>query len=123
MGVVQKLHKNASVSDTASPPAHLSADARAWWVKIVSTWEIEDADLLVLGAGLTAYDRAEQARRLIEAEGIVIDSPQGRKSNPAILTERDSRVALLRALRQLGLDGEVSGPVGRPTASSRRLRS
>jgi P27 family predicted phage terminase small subunit len=105
-----------------SPPKHLSRDACAWWVKIVSTWELGDSDLLVLSAGLQAFDRMEQARKLIDAEGLVIDSPQGRKGNPAALLERDSRTALMRAMRQLGLDGDVPGPVGRPTASSRRLR-
>ena len=33
---------------TPDPPAHLSAAAKLWWVKIVSEFDLEDASLLIL---------------------------------------------------------------------------
>jgi len=54
------------------------------------------------------------AQALIKRHGLMVKS----RANPAVMIERDSRLAMLRALRQLNLDLEPlrDGP-GRPPGS------
>ena len=58
--------------------------------------------------------RMRGAQALIKRHGLMVKS----RANPAVMIERDSRLAMLRALRQLNLDLEPlrDGP-GRPPGS------
>jgi len=64
-----------------------------------------------------ALDRQKQAAEAIETHGVVLvneDTGQIRP-NPACVVERDSRAAMLSALRALRLDIEIApGKPGRP---------
>lgn len=101
--------------DAPKPPVHLSRAAKSWWRKIVTDWDLELDALLVLQVALESYDRLVQARSLIDEEGIVVTDPSGRKrAHPALAVEKEARLALLRAWRQVGLDVETPGPMGRP---------
>jgi phage terminase small subunit len=97
-------------------PPHLSETAREWWNKITAGWDLDDAGLLILQAALESFDRAEQARSIIAADGLFLDG----KPHPAARIERDARAAMLTALKQLHLDVEPVGPVGRPSTLGRR---
>lgn len=99
----------------AKPPKHLSREAKAIWRQVVQGWEMDEGGLFILRQALEAFDRLNQARELIDREGIVVTDPSGRKrAHPALMVEKESRLALLRAWRQLGLDVEPPLPVGRP---------
>ena len=54
------------------PPDHLSREAKSWWQKINEEWELGIDALLVLRGALEAFDRCEQARKLLEKEGPVL---------------------------------------------------
>lgn len=97
-------------------PTHLSEAAAAWWDRIVRGWDLDDAGLLILTAALESLDRANQAQAVIAAEGLFQDG----KPHPACRVERDARAAMLTALKQLHLDLEPIGPVGRPPSTGRR---
>ena len=91
-------------------PKHLSDSAQGWWERITTEYSLSDsASLLVLQASLEAYDRATEARELIDAEGAVVrdrfDQP---KPHPAAAIERDNRSALIQGLKSLGLHEELS---------------
>ena len=96
-------------------PTHLSEAAAGWWLRLVRSWELDDAGLLILQAALESFDRAEQARSVVEAEGLLIAG----KPHSAVRIERDSRAAMLVALKSLHLDLEPVGPVGRPPGGRR----
>lgn len=95
---------------------HLSGDAAKWWTRIVTEFDLDSAALLILQAALEAFDRMVEAQEAIRRDGAIIrdrfDIP---KQHPATLVERDSRTAMLSALKALHLDLEPlhDGP-GRP---------
>jgi P27 family predicted phage terminase small subunit len=98
-------------AELAPAPRHLSAEARAWWTKFVEGWNLDDAGKFILTAGLEAFDRMRGAQRQIQREGLTAKG----KLHPAAAVERDARLAMLRALRQLGLDIEpLRDRPGRP---------
>lgn len=101
---------------TPKPPKGLSSEAQGWWTKICSGWELDDAGFLVLQNAMEAFDRMRQAQVLISKDGIVATDRFGQaKVHPAVLVERDSKAALLRALRAMNLAIEpLNDTAGRP---------
>ena len=99
------------------PPRHLSKEARNWWAKLQEDFDIADtAGILILTTAAEAFDRMRQAQATIAEEGAVVrdrfDQP---KSHPATVAERDSRAAMLAALKALNLDLEpLKERPGRP---------
>jgi P27 family predicted phage terminase small subunit len=86
-------------------PANLSATSRNLWGRLRDEYGIRDvAGLAVLEQALRSLDRAEQARRLLDRQGVVVTDRWGQsKPHPAAAVERDSRAAFLAAVRQLGV--------------------
>jgi hypothetical protein len=99
---------------TDKAPRHLSAEARDMWARFVDDWDLDGAALLILQTALESFDRMRSAQRLIAKNGLV----KAGRANAAVVIERDSRLSMLRALRQLNLDLEPlrDGP-GRPGGS------
>jgi P27 family predicted phage terminase small subunit len=97
-------------------PEHLSTEAKGWWERIVSRWDLDDAALLILEGALEAFDRMRQAQAVLDEEGVIALDRFGKpKQHPATLVERDAKNALLRGIKALGLDLEPVNPgPGRP---------
>ena len=96
-----------------APPEHLTEPAAAFWRDVVTEYELDAHNLKRLEAACDSYDRMCAARRAVLEAGMVFEDRFGQvKPSPAIAIERDARLALLRALRELGLDIPV--PEGRP---------
>ncbi|OGP13092.1 MAG: hypothetical protein A2052_03730 [Deltaproteobacteria bacterium GWA2_54_12] len=91
-------------------PQGLSKAAVSWWGKLLREYQITDnAGLLLLEQALRSFDRAEEARLIIDKEGAVIrDRFNQARTHPACQVERDSRAAVVKTLAALGIDG---GPV------------
>ena len=103
---------------TRLPPAprHLRADGKDLWKRVVSEYELPTDALLILQMACESWDRACDARRALDENGTVfVDRFKQIKARPEIFIERDSREAVARRLKQLGLDLEPlhAGP-GRP---------
>lgn len=104
-------------NSTYKTPPGLSAAAKEWWKKLATEYEIDDAaGLLLLETALQAFDRMHQARELITQHGAVtMDRFNQLRPNPATTIERDSRAAMLGALKALNLDIEpLHDGAGRP---------
>ena len=83
---------------------------KRFWRRAVSEFELESDALLILRTACEAWDRAQQARVAIAKDGLTVNN----RRNPCIDIEAQSQSLFLRAMRQLGLDIEPTGPVGRP---------
>ncbi len=98
-------------------PAHLSPEAQDHWCRIVSEYQIIDAGgLLILTTAMESFDRMRQAQTIVAEHGAVLVADDGGlKANPAVAIERDSRAAMMAALKQLNLDLEpLRDKIGRP---------
>lgn len=99
------------------PPEHLTHASRAWWSEVMGEYALESHHLRLLTLAAEAYDRAAQARELIDKEGLVVRTRDGgRKAHPAVAIERDARLAFARLVRELDLDAEPAPPTVRPPA-------
>lgn len=98
----------ANRKDLPKPPKHLSKEAKRKWGEFVAAWDFNLDALLILRTALEAFDRMNQAREILAREGITILDHNGViKSHPCVGIERDSRSAMNRAFKQLGLDRPV----------------
>jgi len=105
---------------TIKPPPGISQAAKKLWGALTKEYDIGDpAGLAILTAGLESFDRAAEAKKILDAEGPVVTDRWGqRKSHPATTVELASRAAWLNAIRMLNLDVEVSNrSPGRPPAN------
>lgn len=87
----------------------LTRPTREWAKKILSEYELDShhARLLILAG--QAWDRIQEAREVIKKHGATyVDRFDCPHSRPEVATERDSRIAFARLLRELNLDGEAS---------------
>jgi phage terminase small subunit len=89
------------------PPAHLTPETKAWWQAVVGSQDIEPHQLRTLQCACEAWDRKEQARAALNEHGLSYVDDRGMvRARPEVAVERDSRVAYLRAMRELKLDVE-----------------
>jgi P27 family predicted phage terminase small subunit len=89
------------------PPRHLSKEAKVWWKRLNEKWVLDEPSLLVLEHLLEAFDRMREAQATLAEKGSYFeDRFKQWKAHPATLVERDSRQAVLRGLKALGLDLE-----------------
>jgi P27 family predicted phage terminase small subunit len=90
----------------------LSRDARDLWLSIERTYVLEDHHVAILTAALEAWDRARDARHVIESKGLTYEDRFGQpKPRPEVKIEKDARGQFRRLMRELGLDfAEVPEP-------------
>jgi len=92
-------------SDIPTPPADLHADGKAFWERIVSTYELSDAQMAVLGFAARQCDRAAAARDRLKVEGLTVQDHRGvEKESPVVAVERHATNTFLRLIKTLGLD-------------------
>jgi hypothetical protein len=99
------------------PPAHLGVDGLELWTSIREEYGITDpGGLALLRTAAEAADRIASCRRQLDEQGEVLTIRGVPRAHPAAAIERDSRAALVRAIRYLNLDVEpLRDRPGRPT--------
>jgi phage terminase small subunit len=92
---------------TPAAPAHLAAATREWWKQIASDFVLESHHLRLLTRAAEAWDRGEQARKVLDKQGLTyMDRFEQPRARPEVGIERDSGIAFARLLRELCLDVE-----------------
>jgi phage terminase small subunit len=108
------MGKNPKKTRPPKAPAHLQLATRKWWNQVVGTYELEEHHLKLLALACKAWERSEQAREVLDREGLTYLDGEKPKPRPEIAVERDSRIAFARLLRELALDVEPPADVRPP---------
>jgi len=100
----------------AKPPAYLELSGRKLWKAICEQFEFNPAELQVLETGLACLQRRNQARALLDHEGLVIKSDSGTcHAHPAASIEKQAHAGWIAAFRALGLrEDQIEFRPGRP---------
>ena len=105
----------AKARKNPEPPEHLSEASQAWWREVIDGYDLAGHDLKLLELACGAYDRATEARAVIEREGITFETKSGDvKTHPAVLIENQARTSFARLVREMGLDLAETSPDSRP---------
>lgn len=98
------------------PPKHLSASSKKLYREIATDYGLEHdgAALAVLKLACESLDLAETARLELARDGTTVVTSAGTlKTHPAAAVLRDAKIAAIRALRELSLEGSEPAPDGR----------
>src|SRR5262249_42362825 len=94
----------STATDTPPAPAHLSAETKTWWDMVLSEHELETHQLRTLQVAYEAWDLKERARRAVAEPGLsYVANKNMVRARREVTIERDSRIAYLRAVRELHL--------------------
>jgi phage terminase small subunit len=96
-------------------PRGLSHATRAWWHAVDDGYDLEAHHRKLLTVACQTWDRLQEIRAVIAAEGIEVPGrfPGQRMAHPLLSAERQSAVAFARLIRELALD-DASPPETRP---------
>jgi phage terminase small subunit len=100
---IQKTREAAKVAQTQTPnpPPHLSKKMKEFWCSVFKLATPQPFEVLILKEACEAFDRAEQARRILKKEGLVYsDRFQQPRSRPEVGIERDSKALFAKLLKQ-----------------------
>ena len=98
---------------TATPdkihvPANLSPASRRWFRETAENFILDQHHIKLLELAARTWDRAEEARKLLKADGLTFTDRYGQlKPHPAVAIERDSQLRFARLIRELRLDDEM----------------
>jgi P27 family predicted phage terminase small subunit len=107
-GPVALASVNPQQTEPPEPPASLSPTAREAWRRYMQEFEAWSAgDLRLLELALHAQDRAEQCRRRLKADGLVLRARRGglRRVHPLVRVEKAAIDFMITVFKQLGLVG------------------
>jgi phage terminase small subunit len=91
--------------NTPKPPPHLRPATAQWFASVVGNYEMEAHHVRLLTLACEAWDRGQQAREIIDRDGITfVDRFGCPKPRPEVAVERDSRIAFARLIREIGID-------------------
>lgn len=100
------------------PPAGLRAPGKALWASVTAGYVLGGHELLILAEAARTADLLDLLEVEVRAGGAVVDSPHGRKANPAAVEARQQRLTLARLIVALRIP--IEDATGR--TQSRPLR-
>jgi P27 family predicted phage terminase small subunit len=87
-----------------APPHHLSKKMKRFWIRALESHNLQPYQIEILLKALEAYDRAEQARRILKREGLTYQDRFGQpRSRPEVAVERDARAQFAKLIDRAGL--------------------
>ncbi|MGI8680857.1 MAG: terminase [Mycobacteriales bacterium] len=104
-----------------SPPAGTRAAGRRLWHSVLADYDLEEHELALLVEATRTIDLLAELDLVVRKEGAVVESPQGRKANPAAVEARQQRIALARLLAALRLPAGEDGDQAEGRRPQRRV--
>ena len=93
------------MEDRIEAPDHLKPATREWWQSVLRDWALEPHHVRLLTLAGESWDRAQEAREVIDADGLTVtDRFDQLRPHPLLAVERDNRIAFARFVRELRLD-------------------
>jgi phage terminase small subunit len=87
-------------------PSYLELKTRQWWRSVVSDWELEFHEKMLLTLAAGCWDRAAKARKVVDELGMTFTDRFGMpKTRPEVSIERLEKIAFLKIMKQLDLEG------------------
>lgn len=125
--VVKFPNHYLQLADLEEPPDHLGDTAKAWWREAVPViYELgilEKVDLPMLEFAATQYQRARQAARVIEKQGVIATGSTGQfKEHPMLETERKAQAAYMRFVEQFAGTPQARIRLGLAALEARSLQ-
>lgn len=107
------------MTKTPPVPKGTGKAGAALWRSVLDVYDLEEHERALLVEAVRTVDLLAELDVIIKDEGAVVESPQGRKANPAAVEARQQRIALARLLAALRLP---SGDEGDQVAGARPQR-
>lgn len=86
-------------------PRHLSAEAQGFFLRISQGWDLGDDGKQILLVACEALDQLREGQALLRRDGLVLRTGKSTRLHPAAGVVKEARLAFLRGVRQLNLDG------------------
>ena len=98
------------------PPTGARASGIRLWDSVLSEYELEEHEMALLREAVRLVDVLDALDRVVRAEGVLHDTPQGLRAHPAVVESRQQKIALARLLAALRLPAgeEEAGETRRP---------
>ncbi|BBY52940.1 hypothetical protein MKOR_01910 [Mycolicibacillus koreensis] len=91
------------MSDTPAAPRGLKAAGRRLWRSTVERFVLAEHELVLLREACRTADALDALQSHVDSEGVLDESPQGRRAHPALVEIRQQRALFGRILAQLGV--------------------
>ncbi|GGG44338.1 hypothetical protein GCM10011374_03310 [Kocuria dechangensis] len=97
-------------------PHGLGKDGKELWRSVVKDFDLTESELNILAECARLKDDLKKLREIVERDGIMQDSPQGRRVHPAQVEIRNSSKLLGQHLASLRLPfaDDEGGSAGKP---------
>jgi hypothetical protein len=102
-------------------PVGLQWSGRKLWEATVADFELSEHEVGLLLQACRTVDALDQLQARLDADGPMVQSPQGLKAHPALPELRQQRIALARLLVAIGLPSGVEDDE-QPKAQRRSVR-
>jgi hypothetical protein len=79
------------------------------WDSITDAYDLDQHETALLVETVRTIDLCDELERELRVDGAIVDSPQGRKANPAAVELRQQRIALARLLASLRMPAGDEG--------------
>ncbi|MCK6095490.1 terminase [Micrococcus sp. EYE_162] len=103
------------VDEYAAPraPRGLKAGGKRLWRAVADEFELAEHELSVLLQAARTVDALDELERIVNAEGVTHESPQGVRAHPALVEARQQRVTLAKLVASLRIPLEDEQQAGR----------
>lgn len=84
-------------------PRSLKGSGQQLWRSTVAEFDLNEHELGLLREVCRTADSLDALQAVVDSDGVLDESPQGRRAHPALVELRQQRICFARLVAQLGL--------------------